>query len=191
MNFKIEEKQKTWWKKLTAPFMVLRIEKFYGFWIISYMISFAGIIIDLFNHDFSNSINNGMVFSTCMAVIAPLLIEFLSDYIAENRRKSKEEYSVYKGWTMATCVVVLILLFLFYGTEMKSSFIAQLVCFLLVFVISFYTYLVTKMQIHSTLLDDFKDQSYADAEKEALNSMEGSSKKLKRTTGAEGVDIKL
>lgn len=80
-------KKKSWWEKVTAPFMVLKIEKFYLFWIVSYLISFA---------------------------------------------------------------------------------------------VSFYTYLVTKMQIYDTLLNDFKDNSYTELENEEIPTRNGISKKLKR-----------
>lgn len=184
-------KKKSWWEKVIAPFMVLKIEKFYLFWIVSYLISFAGVIVDIFNGNLSTSIHNGIIFSTCMAVIAPLFIEFLTDYISGNRQKSKEEYAVYKGWTMGLCFIGLILLFLFYVTKIKSSWIVQLICLIIAFVLSFYTYLVTKMQIHDTLLNDFKDKTYTEMENEEISMRNGNSKKLKKATLAEGVEIKL
>ena len=108
-----------------------------------------------------------------------------------NRKKSKEEYSIYKGWTMGICIVILILLFLFYVTEIKSSRIAQLICFVVVFFALFYTYLVTKMEVHDTVFEDFKDKPYLEAEKEVLSKTRSRAKKLKTTTTAEGVEIKL
>lgn len=191
MKNKPTREPKTLWEKLTAPFRVLSVEKFYWFWVVSYFISFAGLLIDLLNHNFSNSINNGMVFSTCMAIFPPVFIEFISNYIYMNRKKSKEEYSIYKGWTMGICIVILILLFLFYVTEIKSSWIAQLICFVVVFFALFYTYLVTKMEVHNTVFEDFKDKPYLEAEKEVLSKTRSRAKKLKTTTTAEGVEIKL
>ena len=108
-----------------------------------------------------------------------------------NRKKSEEEYSIYKGWTMGICIVILILLFLFYVTEIKSSRIAQLICFVVVFFALFYTYLVTKMEVHDTVFEDFKDKPYLEAEKEVLSKTRSRAKKLKTTTTAEGVEIKL
>lgn len=186
-----KEEKRTLIEKLLAPFRVLKIEKFYWFWSISYLISFAGIIIDIFDGNISGVVENGMVFSTCMAVIAPLFIEFVSNYISSNRQKKKEEYTVYKGWTMGVCFVGFAILFLFYVTKMKSSWIAQLISFLSVFAISFYTYLVTKMQTHNVLLEDFKDKTYTELENEEIENMKGNSKKLKNASLTEGVSIKL
>ena len=47
------------------------------------------------------------------------------------------------------------------------------------------------MQIHDTLLNDFKDKSYSEIEKNTIKKMAGKSKKLKKTNLGEGVDIKL
>lgn len=181
----------TLWNKLTAPFRVLTIEKFYLFWIVSYFISFAGLLIDMLNDNFSNSINEGMVFRTCLAIFPGVFIEFISNYIYVNRKKGKEKYSVYKGWTMGVCIVILIFLFLFYVTKIKSSWLAQLICFIVVFCVLFYTYLVTKMDMHDTLFEDFKDKPYLEVEKEAITKTKNKARKLKTTTVAEGVEVKL
>lgn len=53
MKNKPTRESKTLWEKLTAPFRVLSVEKFYWFWVVSYFISFAGLLIDLLNHNFS------------------------------------------------------------------------------------------------------------------------------------------
>ena len=181
----------TFWGKIKAPFMVLKIEKFYLVWVASYIVAFLGIIIEWLNHNLSNSIENGMIYSTCMAVIAPLFIEFLSDYISKNRQKSKEEYSIYKGWTICACFIGLLLLFLFYVTDLKSSVVIQVISFFVVFLISFYTYLVTKMSLHKGLLVDYKDESYADKESKELKRIKGDSQRLKETTIKEGAKVKL
>ncbi len=180
-----------WWEKVFAPLMTLKIEKFYWFWLLSFFISFAGIIIDLLNGDFETSINNGLVYSTCIAIIAPLFIEFLANYISDNHQKKKEEYSTYKAWSMAICIAALICLFLFYGTAVRNSFVLQIVCIIAIFIISFYTYLVTKMAIHSTLLEDYKDKPYYEMEKEVLKDTEEKSKELTSTTTDTGAEVKL
>ena len=191
MASKTPKETKTFWDKFTAPFMVLKIEPFYCFWIVGYCISFAGIAIDLLNGKISSSIETGMIISTCMAFIPPLFLEFLLSYISSNRQKSKEEYSAYKAWSMAICLSCLVVLFIFYVTAVKSSWIIQLLCFFFILFISFYSYLVTKMQIHDTLLNDFKDKSYFEVEKDTITTMAGKSRKLKKTNLGEGVDIKL
>ena len=180
-----------WWEKVFAPLMTLKIEKLYWFWLLSFFISFAGIVIDLLNGDFKTSINNGIVYSTCIAIIAPLFIEFLANYISDNHQKKKEEYSTYKAWSMAICIAALICLFLFYGTAARNSFVLQIICIIAIFIISFYTYLVTKMAIHSTLLEDYKDKPYYGIEKEVLKDTEEKSKELTSTRTDTGAEVKL
>ena len=143
------------------------------------------------NGDFKTSINNGIVYSTCIAIIAPLFIEFLANYISDNHQKKKEEYSTYKAWSMAICIAALICLFLFYGTAARNSFVLQIICIIAIFIISFYTYLVTKMAIHSTLLEDYKDKPYYEIEKEVLKDTEEKSKELTSTRTDTGAEVKL
>ena len=190
---KINEKKKTksLRKSVLAPFFVLKIEKFYLFWILSFFISFAGVIIDFLNKDGANIVKNGMIYSTCMAILSPLFIDFLTEYTSLNRQKAREEYSSYKAWSIGICLTMLVLLFLFYVTKMRSVLIVQIICLIIVFLISFYTYLVTKMQTHQELLKDFKDKSYLDVEKDILKSTAKKSKKIKSTVNADGVEIKL
>ncbi len=135
----------TKWQRAVAPFSVLKVEKVYWFWLASYCISFAGIIIDLFNHNIKTSIENGMVFSTCIAVLAPLVLEFFINYIVKNRKEEKEQFSSYIGVTYCVCVLGILLNFLFYVTNLKSSIIVQGISFVCFLAVSFYAYLVTKM----------------------------------------------
>ena len=180
-----------WWKRVFAPLLTLKIEKFYWFWVLSFVISFAGIVVDLLNGDFETSVNNGIVYSTCIAIIAPLFIEFLANYISINHQKKKEEYSTYKAWSMAICIAMLIFLFLFYVTKARTSLVLQIACILIVFAVSFYTYLVTKMDIHRTLLEEYKDKSYLELENEIIKDTEEKSRKLTSTTTDSGTKVKL
>ena len=91
MRDKRDNHSPKWWERVFAPLMTLKIEKFYWFCVLSFVISFAGIVVDLLNGDFEASANNGIVYSTCIAIIAPLFIEFLANYISVNHQKKKEE----------------------------------------------------------------------------------------------------
>lgn len=191
MRDKRDNHSPKWWERVFAPLMTLKIEKFYWFWVLSFVISFAGIVVDLLNGDFEASANNGIVYSTCIAIIAPLFIEFLANYISVNHQKKKEEYSTYKAWSMAICIATLIFLFLFYVTKARTSLVLQISCILIVFAVSFYTYLVTKMDIHRTLLEEYKDKSYLELENEILKDTEEKSRKLTSTTTDSGTEVKL
>lgn len=128
---------------------------------------------------------------TLFAKVAPLFIEFLANYISVNHQKKKEEYSTYKAWSMAICIATLIFLFLFYVTKARTSLVLQISCILIVFAVSFYTYLVTKMDIHRTLLEEYKDKSYLELENEILKDTEEKSRKLTSTTTDSGTEVKL
>ena len=188
-NEAIKEKPSTW-QRAFAPFAVLKFEKVYWIWIASYIISFAGIIIDLINHTIKTSIENGMIFSTCIAVLAPLVFEFLTNYIVDNRKGEHEQFSVYKGVATFFCVLGMIVTFLFYGTDLRSSLTVQLICVVLFLAISFYLYLVTKMPTHARLLQDYADIPYNEIEKGNMSRLQDNSEKLEKTT-SDGIEVKL
>ena len=149
MKSNAEAKNKFFEKGIFAPFRVLKVEKFYLFWIFSFIVSFSSIILDICNGVIASSISQGIFFSTCMAILAPLFFEFLVEYLSLHRKGKKEEYSTYKAWTMAFCFFVLLVLFFFYVTKVKSSLLAQVIVSVIVFVLSFYTYLVSKIRFYS------------------------------------------
>lgn len=187
-------KRSSLWQRLCAPFRVLKIEKLYYFWFVSFFLSFAGIIIDWFNGNLHNSFLQGAFFSTGMAVLVPTFFEFLVEYQSSNRQSQKEEYSTYKSVAMALSLTMLLLLFLFYVTDLKSSIVIQSISFFAILLLSFYTYLVTKMSHHSKLLEDFKDRPYAETEMDELRRINNKSKKLKKRNvviNEEGDSIKL
>lgn len=186
-----EKEKKKFWESIFAPFRVLKIEKFYLFWLFSFIVSFSSIIIDLCNGEIGTSISQGIFFSTCMAILAPLFFEFLVEYLSLHRKGEKEEYSTYKAWTMAVCFFVLLIIFFFYVTNVKSSLTAQLIVSVVVFAISFYTYLVSKMGDHDRLLEKYKDRSYIDAENAELKRIRDDSKKPKPVTNEQGEVLKL
>lgn len=191
MKNNTESNKKYCERRFFAPFRALKIEKFYLFWIFSFVFSFSSIIIDLFNGVIEDSISQGAFFGTCMAIIAPLCFEFLVEYLSSHRKGKKEEYSTYKAWTMAFCFVALFVLFLFYVTKLKSSFLAQIIVSLIVFILSFYTYLVSKMGDHDHLLEKYKDKSYLDAENDELRKISKGSKHPRPIKNEHGQVLKL
>lgn len=181
-------------KKVYAPLKLLKVEKFYGFWIFTYVISYMGIIFDLCNaenNNFAESIKNGVIYSTSMAIVSPLFIEFLTGYLSKNRQNEKDEYSSYKAWSIGICLVVLISLFLFYASPLRSSCDWQVFCFIIVLLVSFYTYLVTKMSVHGTIMEEYKDVPYYVVENKLLNSTEAKAKEIKTTTTPDGNEVIL
>ena len=191
MKGNTEAKKKFFEKGIFAPFHVLKVEKFYLFWIFSFIVSFSSIILDICNGAIASSISQGIFFSTCMAILAPLFFEFLVEYLSLHRKGKKEEYSTYKAWTMAFCLLVLLILFFFYVTKVKSSLLAQVVVSIIVFVLSFYTYLVSKMGDHDRLLEKYKDKSYIDAENDELKRISEGSKNPQPIKNEQGEVMKL
>ena len=184
-------KPKFFERRIFAPFQVLKVEKIYLFWFVSFVLSFAGIIIDTFNGKILNSFLQGAFFSTGMAVLIPTCFEFLVEYQSLNRETKKEEYSTYKSWAIGLNLFALVLLFLFYITDLKSSIWIQSVSFFVILGLSFYTYLVTKMSRHSVLLEEYKTRPYIEMEKDALKKMTKDAKKLATVTNEEGGSFKV
>ena len=178
-------------RRILAPFQVLKIEKMYLFWFVSFVLSFAGVIVDAFNGEILNSYVQGAFFSTGMAVLIPTCFEFLVEYQSINRETKKEEYSTYKSWAIGLNLAALVLLFFFYVTNLKSSIWIQSISFFVICGLSFYTYLVTKMSRHSILLEEYKTRPYIEIEKDALGKMKKDAKKLATVTNEEGGSFKV
>ena len=166
--------------RILAPFLILKVEKMYFSWIASFIISFMSIIVDLVNCSIENSFMQGAFYSTCIALLAPFLVEFFVEYTSISRSEGAEKYTTYKSASLRVCFVIVFLLCVFYATAAKTSRLIQIVSTVFVGVLSLYLYLVSKMDKHSTLLTDYKDISYVEAEQN-VTSVEV----------ADGVEVKL
>ena len=133
----------------------------------------------------------GAFYSTCITLLAPFLVEFFVDYKSSNRSKKVEKYTAYKGLALLICFVVIILLCIFYATAAKTNRIIQILSAILAGAFSLYLYLVSKMDSHSTLLTNYEDISYIEAEQNELDKMTTEAKNLKSVEVAEGVEVKL
>ena len=149
------------------------------------------IIVDWINHSIENSFMQGAFYSTCITLLAPFLVEFFVDYKSSNRSKKVEKYTAYKGLALLICFVVIILLCIFYATAAKTNRIIQILSAILAGAFSLYLYLVSKMDSHSTLLTNYEDISYIEAEQNELDKMTTEAKNLKSVEVAEGVEVKL
>ena len=177
--------------RILAPFLILKVEKMYFCWIASFVISFMSIIVDWINHSIENSFMQGAFYSTCITLLAPFLVEFFVDYKSSNRSKKVEKYTAYKGLALLICFVVIILLCIFYATAAKTNRIIQILSAILAGAFSLYLYLVSKMDSHSTLLTNYEDISYIEAEQNELDKMTTEAKNMKSVEVAEGVEVKL
>ncbi len=188
---KLRASAKTMLTSMIAPFMTLKVEKVYWLWLVILLISFIGSFVDICNGTFIENTKQGVLYSTNFAVLAPFLIDFLVAYSNLNRSKRKEEFSVYKVWTISSCFVMILFIFVLYSTAARSVIWPQIVCTLIVCCLSFYTYLVNKMDQHAQLLVDFKDTSYAEAESKLVTDMRKSAAALTVVTTKEGKEVGL
>lgn len=177
--------------RIFAPFQILKVEKMYFSWIASFIISFMSIIVDLLNCSIESSFIQGAFYSTCIALLAPFLVEFFVEYTTGNRSQRKEKYTTYKGASLVVCFVAVFLLCVFYATAAKTNRLIQIVFMVLVGVLSFYLYLVSKMETHSILLTSYKDIPYAEAEQNMVNKMIAGAQNLTSVEMAEGMEVKL
>lgn len=177
--------------RVFAPFLILKVEKMYLSWIASFVISFMSIIVDLVNGTIENSFMQGAFYSTCIALLAPFLVEFFVGYTANSRSQKTDKYTTYKGASLIICFVAFFLLCVFYATSAKTNRYIQIVSTVIVGVFSLYLYLVSKMDTHTTLLTHYKDISYAEAEHNILSNMTSEAKSLTSVEVSEGVEVKL
>lgn len=176
---------------ILAPFLILKIEKMYLSWIATFVISFMSIIVDILNCSVEESFIQGAFYSTCITLLAPFLVEFFVGYTAINRSQRAEKYTAYKGGALVVCFVVVILLCIFYATTAKANRIIQVISTILVGALSLYLYLVSKMDTHPTLLANYEDISYAEAEQNALKKMTAGAQNLTSVEVSEGVEVRL
>lgn len=177
--------------RFLAPFLILKVEKIYYSWIASFVISFMSIIVDLVNGSVENSFIQGSFYSTCIALLAPFLVEFFVEYTSSNRSKRTEKYTTYRGASLVICFVIVFLLCVFYATTAKTNKLIQIISTIFVGFFSLYLYLVSKMEMHSTLLTDYKDISYIEAEQNELDKMTAVAQKLTSVKGTDGMEVKL
>lgn len=178
-------------QRIFAPFLILKVEKMYFSWAASFAISFMSIIVDMLNRSIDNSFMQGAFYSTCIALLAPFLVEFFVEYTTSSRAQKEERYTAYKGASLVICFVVVFLLCVFYATAAKTNKVIQIISTIFVGVFSLYLYLVSKMNIHPMLLTNYKDVSYAEAEKDILGKMTTEAQNLTSVKVAEGMEVKL
>lgn len=184
-------KEKKTCPRIFAPFIILKVEKMYFSWIASFAISFMSIIVDLVNGNIENSFIQGAFYSTCIALLAPFLVEFFVGYTANNRSQKVDKYTSYKGASLIVCFVIVFMLCVFYATSAKTNRIIQIGFTVLVGVFSLYLYLVSKMDAHPTLLTNYEDISYVEAEQNILDTMTSGAQNLTSAEVTEGVKVKL
>lgn len=177
--------------RILAPFLILKVEKMYYSWIASFIISFMSIIVDWVNCSIENSFIQGAFYSTCITLLAPFLVEFFVEYTSSNRSNKKQKYTTYKGASLVLCFVVVFLLCVFYATAARTNRVIQIITTIFVGVLSLYLYLVSKMDTHPTLLTNYEDISYVEAEQSVLDKMTTDAQKLTSMKTTEGVEVKL
>ena len=182
---------KKWWKLVTAPFRLLRIEKIYYTWFIILFISYAGCFVDWANGEIGDSLLKGILFSTSFAVLAPFTIDFLVYYLGSARRKKEESFSGYKAWSLLFCFVTIFLIGVLYATKEKSNIPLQFGITAFVCILSFYTHLVNKMDDHPSILDDCKDVPYAEAERKLAEELNIKSANLESVRNRDGKEVTL
>lgn len=174
-----------------APFRVLKIEKIYAAWLVILIISFTGCIVDWITGDILSSLNKGTLFSTCFAVVAPFLIEFAIGILNIYRSKSAEHFLGYKVWMLILHVITLVALMIVYLSDVKGNIPFQIIMTCIVCFLSFYTYLVNKMEQHIGILTDYQDKPYDEIERIERESMQQKAKEIDCITSRNGNEVKL
>ena len=174
-----------------APFLLLKVEKMYYYWIASFAISFLSILYDLCSSNIENSFTQGAFYSTCIAVLAPFLVEFFIGYSAKFRSSKGDKYPFHKGASLGLCFIAILWAFLCYATPLKTNRVSQIILTVLVGILSFYLYLVSKMDMHPTLLKPYEEKSYAETEKDLVKGIQDKAQNITSVQGSDGKEVKL
>lgn len=178
-------------RKIIAPFELLKVEKIYWVWGVSFLISFASIIVDFLNSELPSAFEQGAFYATCLAVIAPYFLDFIVDYCQLSKMGKKENFSTYKSWTFVLSIGCVFFLIVFYITKCRTNSVLQVISTLIVAAVSFYTYLVYKMEAHPILMKQYEDIPYAVAENKSVNDLSRSAQKAKKYETESGEEVKL
>ena len=186
------KKAKAFFRAITAPFQILRVEKIYLlYWLANLLISCAAVIIDFLNGNGMNSISQGALYSTCFAVLAPFVVEFFVTYQNLARAQSRDKFPSYKSCSLVMCIILLFFLTVFYLTEAKKNVMLQVFITCIVCILALYLYLIGKMDFHSTLLYEYENLPYIEAEKLELEKIQQSAKGTNVITSKNGNEVKL
>lgn len=163
-------------KSLLAPFVIVKREKMYIGWIIyAVLFGLINFIADLLMGNLENVfeyIRTGQFYTFSIALISPFIIDILLSILVEWRSTKSVHFLKYKiTCILITIVLMIIMTFLWLGDH-KQFLGLQVVFTTISLTISYYMFLVSHMQEHAPVTQQYDDKEYLDCENERLESVQ-------------------
>lgn len=178
-------------KRIKAPFLILKRECFYYFWLLFVVVFgliniWIGLIID--KQEVINSFLTGHLYTFSIALCAPFFMILLQNFIISRSQRREVHFTRYK----IACLLInlfWILFILFLCFEAKQSLILQILTSSLSIAFAFYMYCVNEMATHKGLLNEFEDSDYLKREEEDMKEIKSKKDKLDKIDEEGGIEL--
>ena len=174
-----------------APFKLLKQEGLYWFWLITLVISFLGLIINLFNGNIESGFSSGACYSTGITIVSPFLVEFFVELTVKQRKGTKQNFIRYKSFIFGLSILYIIIACILILSKWSSVILPQIIFVLFTGVYSLYIYLVTKMDDHPEFLNIYMDKGYRTEENERVQNMIDKAQSARSYLSEEGKSVEL
>ena len=162
--------------KFFAPFLIVKREKLYIGWVI-YAIIFGliNLLGDILMGNisaFSEYITTGQFYTFSIALCSPLIVDMLLSIIVERKTTKKVHFLSYKIPTvLITFILTLIMAFLWVG-DYKGKLLLQVFLTIISLFLAYYMFLVSHMQDHNDITEEYDDKEYLKTENQRLQEVQ-------------------
>ncbi len=171
------------WKRLSAPFLIVKREKLYIGWVVYSvifgMINFIAAFLMGDTENLKSYIQTGQLYTFSIALCSPLIIDTLLSIKVERKLTGATHFLGYKITGIAIVFIsVIAMVFLWIGENCGNLF-TQVIFTLLSLFMAYYLFLVGHMKEHDSITGEYDDQEYLKSEnnriEETQNKLEDAS----------------
>ena len=183
-------------KKICAPFVVIKHEKSYIIWVLTVFVFglinvWGSILLSGFN-SFLSVLSDGPGYTFAISICVPQVAEVIIRLIVDRRNNRKWHFVAYKLIPVLIIIPFVVLLAFLWTGILIENMIIQVIMVIISIFMSFYLYCVNQMEQHPEITQEFDDipYDYLNNEKNDMNKLDKDSKNIKNAKTRNGV-IKL
>lgn len=128
-------------------------------WVIYLLLASLSGIIGIINHGL-DYFNTGDLYFISISIIAPLLADFIIQNLEYKLQKVDNKFLTRKTLTLGACIIVLVLCIIGLVTNLKSSIVFQLLCYVVSIGISLYMFCLQKLYLYGGEYNHLDDTPY-------------------------------
>ncbi len=181
------------WKRIFAPFQIIKYEKAYLIWVVSVILFgllnvWGGVLLTGCS-TFFEAIEDGTGYTFAISVCVPQVAEILIKFIVDRRNDREWHLVSYKLIPIWLNILFVVLVTFLWGVMFKDNTIVQLLVVVISIAISFYSYCVNQMEQHTVLVElyDDKKYEYVKSENNKIKELEEKAKSIDTITTRNGV----